>query len=160
MAGGPVVSGNEIVVVHVGGPPIEGQQVLLQALHSLANDDIDTIYGNIQIFRDLDVHFIEKIFEECIVTKLEKCYNEAMKLRNSEHNNYYSKKDILKYKLCFMLYLCMTHYKTPKEFRTNTEVSIEHHLFADIRNKANQFQALNLSRVTDIDEIIPHLTRI
>ena len=36
MAGGPVVSGNEIVVVHVGGPPIEGQQVLLQALHSLA----------------------------------------------------------------------------------------------------------------------------
>ena len=160
MSGGAVVSGGEIVGVYVGGPPIEGQRDLVQALHAVENDDIATVYNNIQHFKDLDIYFTEKIFETNIVEDIEECYAEAVKLSNSENNNYHIIKSSLIRELYNMLYICVTHYKTPDQFSTNTAVSIQHLLFSDIRNKVNKFQALDLSRVADIDEIIAHLNTI
>ena len=160
MSGGAVVSGGEVVGVYVGGPPIEGQRDLVQALHAVENDDIATVYNNIQHFKDLDIYFTEKIFETNIVEDIEECYAEAVKLSNSENNNYHIIKSSLIRELYNMLYICVTHYKTPDQFSTNTAVSIQHLLFSDIRNKVNKFQALDLSRVADIDEIIVHLNTI
>ena len=160
MSGGAVVSGSEIVGVYVGGPPIEGQRELLQALHAVENDNIPTVYNNIQNFKDLDIHFTEKIFESKVVYLIEQCYAEAMKPRNSQNNNYPNIKSTLMQVLHDMLYICVTHYKTPEQFSTNTAVSIQHLLFADIRNKVNKFAALDRLPAADIDEIIAHLNTI
>ena len=160
MSGGAVVSESEIVGVYVGGPPIEGQRELLQALHSVENDEIRTVYNNIQNFKDLDIHFTENIFERKLVDPIEQCYAEAVKPRNSKNNNYPNIKSRLIREMYDMLYTCVTHYKTPKEFSTNTAVSIQHLLFEDVRDKVNKFQTLDRLPAADIDEIIAHLNAI
>lgn len=173
MSGSPIVSEGKFVGIYIGGPPVPGQRESLRIIHRLyKNENPTEIFRDIRDLINLDMNFMDPLFEDIINTEVMNKFgllSKAMagEVLTQEEINKIQGLDRLqmRYKqiannisslLSGKIYDTVVSFRNKELFKANVGISINHRTFNEkIRIIVNKFSECAI--FASLDDLINHL---
>lgn len=173
MLGSPIISEGKFVGIYIGGPPVPGQRESLKIIHCLnKNENPIEIFRDIRDLLNLDMHFMDQLFEEIINTEVMNKFgllSKAMagKVLTQEEINkiqgfgrlqmrYDQIANSISTFLSGKIYYSVLSFRNKELFKANVGISNNHRAFNEkIRIIVNKFSECTI--FASLDDLINHL---
>ncbi|OMJ70927.1 hypothetical protein SteCoe_30995 [Stentor coeruleus] len=173
MSGSPIISEGKLVGVYTGGPPVPGQRESLKIIHRLSkNENPVEIFREIKDLENLDMHFIDPVFQEIINAPTTTKFGLLSKVMAGEVLTQKEIKEInglnrlqekyerfvsaISSNLSNIVYNSVVSFTNKDLFKANVGISINHGAFKQkIIKIIDEFS--RCATFTSLDELIVHL---